>query len=102
MLVSGETIVNTFKLIAALEAHILTSSGGWENDKALAEFRQLARDLMRALDRSECSQRLEYTCDLAEMFYSTRRHRRWDRGAAHVRNAIVAHIASIRDTLAAT
>ena len=88
-------------LIAALETHVQTTSGGWANEKALAEFRRLARDLINALDRPQLRYRVEFACELAEHFYSARSHRRRGRGAANVHSAILADLASIRNAIAA-
>jgi hypothetical protein len=93
--------VDAFKLIAELETHVLNTTGGWENERALVEFRRLTRNLIRVLDGPEWCHRLEFACDLAEIFYNTRQHRRWDRGAAQLHNAILAEIESLRHALSA-
>ena len=87
------------ELIARLEAHVLTTTGGWANERALSEFNNLTRDLMATLDHPSGRQRLQTIGLWAEILYSTRRHRRWERGIAQIRQAIVDDLVSIRSLI---
>ena len=84
------------ELIARLEAHVLTTTGGWANERALSEFNNLTRDLMAALDHPRGRQRLQTIGLWAEILYSTRQHRRWERGVAQIRQVILDNLLSMR------
>ena len=89
---------NAPELVAALETHLLTTTGGWANDKALAEFKRLARELMSLLD-PQWQHRLQSTRDLAEILYSTHHQRAREHGAAHIHHKILGDIRSLKRVL---
>ena len=84
------------QLIETLAAHIRTETGGWANRKALARLDRLVEDLTAMIELGGDDRRkLQELRELAEILYSTRRHRRWERGAGFVRRAMLLNLESV-------
>jgi hypothetical protein len=89
--------MDAFQIIEALATHIRTETGGWANQKALARLDRLVQELTAATELGVNDRRkLEELRDLAEILYSTRRHRRWERGAEFVRRAMLLNVERVR------
>ena len=84
------------ELLDRLETHVLSTTGGWANEKALSEFNDLARTLMAVLDHPKGRQRLQTIGLWAEILYSARRHHRWDRGVGQIRQVILDDLVNMR------
>ena len=84
------------ELITRIEAHVGAATGGWANARALAVFNRLVVDLSRKLDHPHGERHLEMLCFWGETLYSTRRHRRWERCVAPVRQIILDELARCR------
>lgn len=84
------------QVIEALATHIRTETGGWANRKALARLDRLVEDLTAMIELGGDDRRkLQELRELAEILYSTRRHRRWERGTGFVRRAMLLNLESI-------
>jgi len=87
------------QLIEALATHIRTETGGWANRKALARLDRLVEDLTAMIelggDARYARWKLQELRDLAEILYSTQRHRRWERGTGFVRRAMLLNLESV-------
>lgn len=87
------------RLIAALEMQLIAAPGGWNDRRGLAKFNRLALGLMAKLAEPQGRESLRDACNWAEILYSTRGHRRRDRGLALLHQAVLTSLERVRRSL---
>lgn len=66
--------------LAALEAILAKSHGGWADEDSLLEFRRACWSLVLLVDDHECHVQIDLLVQYAKDLFSDRGHRRWDLG----------------------
>jgi hypothetical protein len=66
--------------LAALEAVVVKSHGGWSDEDSLLEFRRLCWEVLLVANEPECHEQIDLLVQYAKDLYSDHDHHRWDVG----------------------
>jgi hypothetical protein len=66
--------------LAALEAVLAKSHGGWADEESLLEFRRICWAALLVANDADCQRHLDHLVQYAKDLYSDEAHQRWNVG----------------------